>query len=102
MRNPNDPRIQRDNRGHDPYGNYSLSGGTIATEDVDQVVYTNNNVYAVLYGGDRWNYTEDDHIIANVAQPNGVNLKGAYGIRWVLSPNDRDYAAVAALAGVSA
>tara|TARA_R110000751_G_scaffold249310_1_gene349031 strand:- start:529 stop:837 length:309 start_codon:yes stop_codon:yes gene_type:complete len=100
-RNPQDPRIQRDNPRHDPYSNYSLSGGTIATEDVDRVIHYNNNVFAVLFSPDRWNYTEGDHIIANVAQPNGENLHNAYGIRWVLSPNDRDYAAVAALAGVA-
>ena len=94
MRNPNDPRIQRDNRQHDPYSNYSMSGGTIATEDVDREVHYNNNVFAVLR-------CDNGAIIANVAMPNPYNLKGAYGIRWVLSPNDRDYAAVAALAGVA-
>jgi hypothetical protein len=97
----NDPRIQRENTRHDPYSNYTMSGGTIAVEDVDLVVHTNNNVYAVLFSPDRWNYQPGDHIIANVATPNGENLRGAYGIRWVLSPSDRDYAAVAALAGVA-
>ena len=102
MRNPNDPRIQRDNRQHDPYSNYSMGGGTIAAEDVDRVIHTNGNVFVVLYGGDRWNYQPSDHIIANCHAPNGENLHGAYGIRWILTANDRDYAAVAALAGVSA
>ena len=93
MRHPTDPRIQRDNKDHDPYSTYSMGGGTIATEDVDRVVHYNNNIFAVLF-------TDGGGIIANVHRPNGVNLH-AYGIRWVLSIHDVDYSVVAAMAGVA-
>lgn len=94
MRNPTDPRIQRDNKLHDPYGNYALSGGTIAARDADQEIRHGGNVYVVLK-------TQDGGIIANVATPNGCNLHGAYGIRWIVTPNDREYNAIARQAGIN-